>query len=278
MPKALIGNLEMYYEIHGEGEPLLLLNGLGSSVRTWLGFDKALSQRFRVITCDNRGVGRTARPDEPYSIPQMAADAAGLLDHLSIRTAHIAGLSMGGYIAQETALRYPLKVGKVILMATHPGGPDYLRATKSIWDDILDVRNLSREEVFRKSAKYCVTPEFFLDRGDLIDRFIGAKLTDLQPAYAFQRQFQAALQHDTRARLHSITSPTLVIGGRKDRIVPPVFTRRLADGIPGAKLVVMKKAAHLVYLEAWVEVLTAVTSFLKEPVVWSGFVKRPREG
>ncbi|MEE8470206.1 MAG: alpha/beta hydrolase [Dehalococcoidia bacterium] len=118
MPTARIGDINVYYETYGEGQPLLLIAGLGADLTGWILQIPEFSRKYRVIVFDSRGSGRTDAPDMPYSIEMLADDTAGLLDALGVEKAHILGLSMGGCIAQELALKYPQRVKGLILAAT----------------------------------------------------------------------------------------------------------------------------------------------------------------
>ena len=124
MPTALANSIHIHYDIHGAGEPVVLIGGLGSDAYLWTRQIPALAQGFQVIAFDNRGAGASDKPDEPYTIPMFAADTAGLLDALGIEKAHIVGASMGGFIAQEFALTYPQRVNRLVLACTHFGGPN----------------------------------------------------------------------------------------------------------------------------------------------------------
>ena len=122
MPVVQANEIEIYYEEHGSGEPLLLIMGWGGNTATWNPQLEGLAEQYRVIAFDNRGAGRTKAPDSPYTIPQMAADTAGLLHALGVPKAHVFGISMGGMVAQELALGYPELVGSLILGCTSAGG------------------------------------------------------------------------------------------------------------------------------------------------------------
>ena len=122
MPHSTVNGIKIYYEEQGTGEPLILINGLAFPMDLWFAQIRELSKDFRVIALDNRGIGRSDHPDEAYSIAMMASDAVGLLQSLGIAKAHVVGLSMGGFIAQEIALSYPEVVNRLILIATGIGG------------------------------------------------------------------------------------------------------------------------------------------------------------
>jgi len=266
MPKAKVNEIELYYEVHGpeEAEPLLLISGLGHSSKFWFRQVPDFSKYFKTIIFDNRGVGESGKPDEPYSIAGMAADVIGLLNHLKIDRSHVLGGSMGGYIAQEIAISYPERVRKLVLLCTHYGGPEYLELTGDLWKEILDVAGLSAEEIYRKGVKYSTTPGFFENQKELVERMVRMRVENPQPAYAFQRQFAAAAAFYSQDRLNKIQAPTLVLNGRKDRVVPPELARRLAEAIPNAKLEIIDNAAHLLFIERPEEVNRAIIEFLGE--------------
>ena len=122
MSQVLVNGVKLYYEIHGTGEPLLLIEGLGYASWSWFRQIEVLSDSYGVVCFDNRGVGKSDKPDIPYSIELMADDVARLLESLSIEKAHILGVSMGGYIAQKLAINYPQKVKSLVLGCTSFGG------------------------------------------------------------------------------------------------------------------------------------------------------------
>jgi len=265
MPKAKVNEIELYYEVHGpeEGEPLLMIAGLGHSSAIWFLQVPEFSKHFKTIIFDNRGVGNSDKPDEPYSIAMMAADALGLLDHLGIERAHVLGASMGGYIAQELAIEHPERVRKLVLLCTHYGGPEYLELTGDLWKEILDVAGLSLEEIYRRGVRYSTTPEFFAENEEMVEKLVRLRLENPQPAYAFQRQFAAAAAFYSKDRLQRIQAPTLVLAGREDHVVPLELVKRLAEAIPNAQLKVIDNAAHLLFIEQPEEVNQAIIQFLK---------------
>jgi len=265
MPVATINGIALYYEVHGQGDPLLMIKGLGHSAKLWLCQVPYLSRYFRTIIYDSRGVGRSDKPVVPYSIADEGAEAVGLLDFLGIERAHVLGVSRGGYVAQEIAIGFPERVDKLVLLVTSCGGPEYLAATQEIWARVLDVTGLTRAEIYRQGVRYSTTPEFFDQQPELVDRLVSLRMEDPQPLHAFKLQFDSASAFDARDRARHIRAPTLVIGGRQDQIVPLAFVRHLAAQIPGARLQVVDKAGHLAFIEQSDTVNRAVKAFLEEP-------------
>src|SRR5262245_34948349 len=127
MSTVTVGDVELYYEEHGSGEPLLLIMGLAADSMAWMFQLPAFSERYRTIVFDNRGVGRSAKPAGPYTIAGMADDAAGLLAALGVERTHVVGVSMGGMIAQELALRHPQRVRGLVLACTFPEPDEEVR-------------------------------------------------------------------------------------------------------------------------------------------------------
>ncbi len=263
MAQAKVNGIRLYYEVHGQGEPLLMIQGLGHHADFWFLQVPEFSKHFQLVIFDNRDTGRSDKPDEPYSIAGMAADVIGLLQELGLDRAHILGASMGGYVAQEIAMEHPERVKRLVLLCTHYGGPEYLQLTGELWQEILDVAGLSPEEIYRKGIKYSTTPAFFAGQTEMVEKLVRMRLEHSQPAHAFQRQFSAASQFCSKDRLSRIEAPTLVLAGREDRVVPPELVERLAGAIPNAKLQVIDGAAHLLFVEQSEKVNRLIVDFLK---------------
>ena len=264
MPKARINGIDLYFETHGQGEPVLMIKGLGHSSKFWFFQIPEFEKRFKSIIYDNRGVGNSDKPKEPYTIADEALDAIGLLDLLGVERAHVIGCSRGGYIAQELAINHSSRVDKLVLLVTHAGGPEYLDVTGEIWADLLDVAGLSMEEIFRKGVKYLTTEEFFRSRPDLVDRMVAMRMENPQPAHSFKLQFDSAVAFNATDRVGRIEAPTLVVAGRHDRVVPLELCEKLARSIPGAELKVVENASHMVFIEQPEEVNRAIVDFLRE--------------
>lgn len=263
MSKAKINNINIYYEVHGEGKPLLMIQGLGYSSKFWFKQLPQLSKYFKVIIFDNRDVGRSDEAEEAYTIRDMTEDAVNLLEHIGIEKAHIAGVSMGGLIAQDLSVNNPDKVKKLILMDTHPGGPEYLESTEELWKEIGDVEGLSLKEAYKKGIEYAVTDDFLKNNQETVEKIIQMKLDRPQPVQAFNRQFTAASQFDIRNQLKEIKSSTLVIHGKNDQIVPIKFAQQIAEEIPDAELQIIKKAGHLAFIEKADKVNKSIIEFIR---------------
>ena len=261
MPVASIRDLNVYYEEAGQGEPLVLIMGVGGDLQSWGLQVPALAKHFRVITFDNRGAGRTSAPDKPYSIVQMADDTVALMDHLGIAAANVVGWSMGGYIAQELALKHKARVKKLVLLTTAPNIDGYGEAVIDAW---IGARrsNMSREHLARLTACWLYSPEFLDDRARF-ERAIQATLANPYPQqdHAFIRQATAIRGFDTRDRLKDLKLDTLVIAAQDDNLVPPRNSERLAKLIAGAKLVTLP-GGHVGCIEYAAEYNAALLEFL----------------
>ncbi len=266
MPTVKVGDISIYYEIHGKGEPLLLIMGYGQNSGHWFSQIPGLSQEYRVVAFDNRGTGRSDKPDVPYTMQMLAEDVSGLLEALAIDAAHVYGVSMGGMIAQELALRYPDKVISLILGCTTPGGPNSILADAETLNFLFDTdrrKRLTQEEDARETLPYLFTQEFMDKNPKLMDAVVASMLEyDVTPIHGYQRQGEAIMRFNAYARLTEIKVPTLVIAGTADRLIPVENSRLLASRIPDAELVILEDVGHGFFTEALEEASKAVLDFL----------------
>ena len=270
MTTAKINDIEMYYEVHGptvlpedQADALLLIMGLGANATSWEMQLPAFSREYRTIAFDNRGSGRTDKPQSPYTIPQMADDAAALLDHLGIASAHVFGMSMGGMIAQEMALRHPQRVRTLVLGGTMAGGPNAVMAGPQLIQQWASTALLPLEQAIENGLRFLYSEEFIARNHERLVRR-ALDLAYLQPPlHAVQRQVMAVLQFNTFQRLADVTAPTLVISGTADQIVPPENSRILAERIPGAQLIELEGAGHGFLAEKAEETNSTVLAFLR---------------
>jgi pimeloyl-ACP methyl ester carboxylesterase len=249
MPTARVGDQELYYEEHGSGDPLLLIMGLAADSTAWFFQLPDFSAHYRTIVFDNRGVGRSTRPPGPYTIGQMADDAAGLLAALGIARAHVLGVSMGGMIAQELALRHPDRVRTLGLHCTAAGVDAY---GGFLIDTLVAVKARGdREENVRAVMPWILCRKTMVERPEFIRFWIERALAYPYPIglEGLSRQADAIRGHDTAARLGEIRVPTLITTGTEDILVPPVSSRDLHARIPGSELATIEDAGHLHFIE-----------------------------
>jgi pimeloyl-ACP methyl ester carboxylesterase len=268
VPKAKVNGINLYYEVHGQGEPLVMIMGFAGSSGGWIFQRREFQKYFQVITFDNRGVGRSDKPRGPYTIRMMAEDTIGLMDYLGIEKANILGVSMGGYIAQELAINHPERVRKLVLGCTYAcqdeiGGhsPEYYRGmglAEGCPAD--DLRKVPIAKVLRaefplafnsRLYKICTSP------------FMGI-YARLMATEGVAAQFQAIVGHDTLQRLQMIQAPTLVMTGTGDRIIKPGSSEVLAKMIPNAKLVKIEGGPHAVFVGMRKRFNREVLDFLRE--------------
>jgi pimeloyl-ACP methyl ester carboxylesterase len=258
MPFVQNQGAKIYWDGEGKGLPILLIMGLGWPSYLWYRTRPVLSARYRTIALDNRGVGQSDVPPGPYPIASMAADAAAVLDAAGVERAHIFGLSMGGMIAQEFALQYPNRVQSLILGCTSPGGTHAVLAEPAA-TQLLFSRGLSPED-FSKAIN-----SFIYDSGTpqarIEEDFVLRKQWYPRPE-GYTAQLNGILSWEAYSRLPQISAPTLVIHGESDRLVPPANGRIIAERIPGAKLVMIPHASHILSTDQPEAVHHAVLEFL----------------
>lgn len=264
MPTITSNGIQMYYEIHGQGDPLVLIMGLRRNAEWWYNQLPTLSQHFQVLVFDNRGAGRSDKPEMPYTIGLFAEDTQGLMRSLGLSKAHILGVSMGGYIAQELAIRYPRMVRGLILGCTGPGGSRAVRMSPERLAKFTAIQGLTPEQILRKDMDIYFSDSFIETQEEKITRFITISFLHYQPAEAFQRQFEACLAHDTVDRLQAIGHPTLILSGDDDPLVPPENSRILKELIPQAELVFFPKGRHCFFLEEGELFNQKVVEFLRQ--------------
>jgi len=249
MAKVSVNGCEFYYEIHGQGDPLVLIMGLRRNVEWWYRQIPALSKHFQVIAFDNRGAGRSDKPVMEYSMRLLADDTAGLMEALDIQDAHILGISMGGYIAQELALNYPAKVKSLVLGCTGCGGDRAVIMSPERMEKFTANKGLNPEEILRKDMDIYFSDDHVDQHPEKIKKFIEISMRYYQPADAFFRQFDACQRHDTGDRLNQLSLPTLIMTGDDDPLVPPQNSHILKDLIAGAELSVFAGGRHCFFIE-----------------------------
>lgn len=260
MPRASVNGVNIYYETHGQGYPVVLIGGLGSQIQSWGTQVPIYSEHFKVIVFDNRGAGRSDKPESGYTTRDMADDTASLMDELGIDTAHIVGKSMGGMIGQWLAINHPARVNKLVMGCSSASrdevGDEILRmgreiatkiGTKAVWLMALYL-GYSREYVEKNIGNIKEVMASVPESPEALRGYLG--------------QSYACENHNTADLLYQVSSPTLVMHGRTDLIASPRRSRELAELIPDAKLKVFDEVGHGFWRERQEEVDRLVLEFL----------------
>jgi pimeloyl-ACP methyl ester carboxylesterase len=255
--------LEIYVDQVGQGPDVLLIGGLGDTVESWQLQLDGLADRYRMTAFDNRGAGRTARPEGPVSVEAMADDAAAVLRALDVRSAHVAGFSGGSVIAQELALRHADLVRSLVLQSTWAVADPYLRSWAMFVRWLVEVA--PTERAFLEGFFLAIYTARAHNDG-MVDQIIEEVLAfpHKQTTEELQAFLDAFLDHDTTDRLPQITAPTLVLAGGRDSTSRPELCRTVADLIPGARFELMEQEAHQPFQEVPDEWNARVDAFWRE--------------
>lgn len=267
MPKLKSNDIELYYEIHGNGKPLVLISGLGYPMRQWQKMVPYLTEYFQVITFDNRGVGQSDKPAGPYTAQMLAADTIGLMDMLGIEKAVIAGHSMGGFIAQALALDFPQRVDKLVLCSTNFGGPHHVPVTPEAMKVLTDVTSdaLTR---FKNGLGVSTAPGWADANPEMIEEWVKWRVANpIEPApYQAQLAIGLGLLPEAAAfenKLPSISVPTLILFGAHDKVVPAANADLLAKQLPGSVIRILPDAGHFFPIEVPEAASRAIIEFAK---------------
>lgn len=235
MPKVHVNGIDIDYLIEGDGaETIVMVNGLADEKESW-GYQTPdfVAAGHRVLTFDNRGVGRSSMPPGPYTSKLFADDTKALVDELGISDFHLVGTSMGGMIAQEYAIGYGGDVKSLVLSSTYAAPGPFCGRMFAMWADMAP--QLGVPFVMRDVTLWAFTLPFFETREAELEEFEAAMAAMTQPTEAYLAQLSSIQTHDTSDRLDRITVPTLVIAGEEDILIPVTLSRRLHEGIDGSE-------------------------------------------
>ena len=250
MPTVGDSGAELYWERSGSGEPLLLIQGMSGTHLSWgRPFLAELERHFECVVFDNRGIGNSAEVAGPFTIADLAADALTVMDAAGFETAHVLGISMGGMTAQELALAAPERLRTLTLGCTYPGGDGSSLADPAdatVLVEALASGNL--DTVFKAMYEINLSPGFRADDSNYSDFTAMASALPARQA-TVQLQLQAVVGHDAQARLAEITTPSLVIHGTVDRMIPPANGEIIASLISGAVLELLEDVGHMFWWE-----------------------------
>ncbi|MFL5953132.1 MAG: alpha/beta fold hydrolase [Gaiellaceae bacterium] len=235
MPIAHVNGIDLNYQLEGEGEEtIVLVNGLADELETWVfQMDDLVGAGYRVLRFDNRGVGQSSAPAGPYTTKGFAEDAKALVDELGLRDFHLAGVSMGGMIAQQYALAYGSDVRSLTLACTYAAPGPFCSRMFAMWADLAP--KLGVPFVMRDVTLWAFTVPFFEEREEELKEFEAAMADMAQPLEAYLAQLSSIRTHDCTDRLGEISVPTLVLAGEEDILIPVRLSRRLHEGIPGSQ-------------------------------------------
>lgn len=263
MAKAICNNIEINYTECGQGEPLILIMGLGAGSEKWADHIAAYKEHFHCIALDNRGAGLSAAPSaDAYTTEEMAEDTVALMDALHIESAHIHGISMGGAIAQVIAIRYPERVRSLILTSTFARASNGFRRAIEI---LRDINGIADGDTFTHLLNWMIWSDEYHEHH--YSELLKSEAKDAQnpnpmSVGAFRAQCNACISHDVLSELYKITAPTLVARGGADLLAPMYITEELVKGIPNAESYVCPGGGHVHHWEFLKEFNEATLAFL----------------
>ncbi|MHA2429790.1 MAG: alpha/beta fold hydrolase [Promethearchaeota archaeon] len=277
---AEVNGINICYEIHGKGYPIILVHGFGNKKEHWRAQVEDLSNYFKVIRFDNRGAGKSERPDGPYSMELYADDINALMDYLEIEKAHIIGHSLGGMIVQNFILKYPHRTNKVILIntlsgITLPGVPNEKGIEMYRTNAITSLKELMKDPInkFLESAKRSYSRSFWKLMVDnpkkkfhgiwSVEDLVQEKLDNPTTVKDINNQVEALKTHSVYEKLHLIKNEVLILAAEKDKTCTTTMNEKTHELIPNSKLIIIEKAAHQSILEKAPEVNKLIIEFLK---------------
>ena len=260
MPYANVNGVNLYYELYGDGDPVVLIGGLGSQLQSWATQVPVYSRHFKVVVFDNRGSGKSDKPQARYSTQDMAHDTASLMAVLGIESAHIVGKSMGGMIGQWLAINYPQKVQKLVLGCSSASrdevGNEILRMGREI------ASKMGTKAVWLMALYLGYTREYIEENLGTIKDAMHSVPEDPEALEGYMGQSFACEGHNTRDVLDQISAPTLMMLGETDLIASPRRSKELSERIPNSKLTVFSGVGHGFWRERQEEVDELVLEFL----------------
>lgn len=260
---ARVGDIDIAYEVQGEGPPLLLIAGFTASRHHWLGFDQRLAATRRVVSFDNRGVGESSSPQPPYEMSALALDALGLLDALGIDRVDIVGTSMGGMIALEIALLAPSRVRGLVLACTSGGGALHHLPPFDLPQLFTPAKSRDPRETLARIFAANLSARFIEHNPALIESLIDHSLANRMARSGFLGQLSALASFAVEPRLPQLAAPTLLVTGTDDALMPPENTDALAARIAGAQVVRIEGAGHMFWIEQQELAASHIDAFLR---------------
>lgn len=275
MPTANVNNINIAYEIYGDGEPVILIHGYSYNKSAWIAQIDDLSKYFKVIALDVRGSGESSHPEEAFTIDTLVEDLKGLMDFLKLEKAHLMGWSMGGMIIQNFVLKYPERADKLVLFATNAGLPskDGILMLRDSLIEVYEMRKTDPEAAFFKLAKFMHSTRFRKkmekDPSESIhgivttEELIKDSMENQTTPIDLKHLADVIGEHHTLERLNEIKNETIIIVGSKDTITPLISNELIHEKLPNSTLKVIQGAGHKVFFENQPEVNPIIIDFLK---------------
>jgi len=255
---------KLHYQVEGSGQPLLLIGGLGNRLNVWDQLTPLLTQHFTVYRFDNRGIGESGDLEGSYTLETMADDAAGLMAALKIEKYHVAGISLGSFVAQKMAMKYGDQLKSLVLMASSPGGPEHVIPEPEILAYFQKMGFMERSERVEKGLLYSLHPDFVASHPKEMKDLIVGGTNYVPPPGVIQRQMMIGFTFNHSQTAAKIETPTLILHGEQDRIVPVKNAYKLHNLIKGSQLVIIKQSGHICIIDQSSDVANAMKRFLSE--------------
>lgn len=258
-----VNDVNLYYEIYGEGVPLVLIEGLAQNINMWKYQIENLKDHFKIVAFDLRGNGKSDKPISGYSVDIFADDTIGLIRELKLEKPNILGVSLGGFVALKILHKYGKEIDKGILVNTAYGGPNYIPPSMDVLNIMLT--GGGGKTPFEKgfnSLALGFTEKFVKEKREIIEEIVNSLLENPQPPYAYQGQAMAGASFNMEKEVKEIENEVLVIIGEKDKVVPKQNGINLKNSLKNSKLHIIKDAGHLCFIEKPEEFNEVVKNFL----------------
>ena len=262
MAWAELTDVRCYYEVLGQGDPLLLIPGLGMTCRGWDPILPELARHFTLILPDNRGIGRSTCKRRPRSTADLSVDFIELLDHLQLDRAHVIGLSFGGIVAQRLVIDHPSRINRLVLVSCAERFSPYLRQVAMLLRHGL--RPFPSDLVARVVELLSTSPQYLDANEQLVEQRVGAKTTVAQRR-SLAMQLRCLPHSEVPPDEFRIRRPTMVIAGEDDRLIPAYYARKMAERIPGSRFLLIRGGGHNALQQRLDDVLPRLVDFLNEP-------------
>jgi pimeloyl-ACP methyl ester carboxylesterase len=261
MAWANLTDVRCYYEVTGQGDPLLLVPGLGVTASVWDPVAPELAEHFTLILVDNRGIGRSQAKRQPTTLSDYTADLIELLDLLQVERTHVLGLSLGGVIAQRLAVDHPSRVDRLVLASCTDRFSPYLRHVALLLGQTL---RRQRAKAFARTIEVLgSSPRYVDSQPEMVEQRVAEKVAQRIPPRAIGRQLRCLASADNDPRHDPVRAPTLVIAGEHDFLIPSCYAREMAARIPGSRFILVPGAGHNPLVECPEQVLPWIIDFMK---------------